>query len=138
MSTPAETRSAARPGALPLSLIAFGAAAGALLRWWLGQAVATTGLPLTTLAINVVGCFLLGALPAVLAGRRSPYLPLMLGPGFLGGFTTVSTWAEQSRELAADGDVGVAGFYIAATLAACAAAAIAGRLVAHSTKGPVR
>ena len=127
-----------RAGALPLLLVALGAAVGALLRWWLGRATADTDVPWVTLAINVGGCFLLAALPAVVAVRRSPHLPLLLGPGFLGGFTTVSSWTEESRALAVDGAVGAAGFYVVATLATCVVAAVAGRLLAGSSHGPAR
>ena len=125
-------------GALPLLLVALGAAVGALLRWWLGLATSEAHVPWTTFTINVVGCFLLAALPAAGAVRRSPHLLLLLGPGFLGGFTTVSAWAEESRDLAADGAVGAAGFYVVATLATCVVAAVAGRLLAGSSHGPAR
>lgn len=138
MTTPDETAPArgTRTGALPLSLVALGAAAGALLRWWLGLATSDADFPWVTLAINVSGCFLLAALPALHAVRRSPHLPLLLGPGFLGGFTTVSAWAEETRGLAADGEAAAAGFYVVATLATCVVAAVAGRLLAGSAGGP--
>ena len=140
MTTPDEPIPAkgGHAGALPLLLIALGAAVGALLRWWLGRATAPSDFPWVTFAINVVGCFLLASLPAMVAVRRSPHLAHLLGPGFLGGFTTVSAWAEESRDLAADGAVGAAAFYVAATLATCAAAAVAGRLLARSATGPAR
>ena len=60
-------------------------------------------------AINVVGAFVLGVLPALAVVRRSRSVALALGPGVLGGFTTVSAWAGQVRELADDGHVGLAG-----------------------------
>lgn len=122
-------------GAVALLVVAFGAAAGALLRWRIGTASADTSFPWSTLTINVVGCFLLGSLPAVSTLRRSPYLPLLLGPGLLGGFTTVSTWAVESRDLVADAHAGTAGLYVAATLVSCLGAAAAGRLVVGSTVG---
>ncbi len=117
--------------AVPLVAVALGGAAGALLRWGLAESVdAASAFPWVTFAINVAGCFVLAALPAVGAVRRSPGWTLFLGPGVLGGFTTVSSWAHESRALAADGDVALAGLYVAGTLAACVAAAVAGRLLA--------
>jgi CrcB protein len=53
-----------------------------------------------------------------------------LGPGVLGGYTTLSTYAEQGRALLADGRAGLAAAYLLGTLAAClVAVTIAGRLV---------
>ena len=121
-----------------LLLVALGAGVGSLLRWWLGSAVGETGFPWATMAINISGCFLLAAMPAVSALRRWPSLLVLLGPGLLGGFTTVSTWALESRELAADGNTAAAGSYVAATLLACLGAAAAGRLVVRLAPGPVR
>jgi len=119
--------------------VALGAAIGALLRWGLGRAgPGDHGFLWVTLGINVAGCFLLAALPAVGAVRRSPHLSVLLGPGILGGFTTVSAWAEESRDLAADGATGAAGVYVAATLASCLAAAVAGRLLVRSVTGPTK
>ena len=89
---------------MPLVAVALGGAAGALLRWGLAESVdAAAAFPWVTFAINVAGCFVLAALPAVGAVRRSPGWTLFLGPGVLGGFTTVSSWAHESRALAADG-----------------------------------
>lgn len=135
MTTPV----AARPGALgaarPLVLVAVGGAAGALLRWGVGEVAGhADGFAWTTFAVNVVGCFVLAALPAVDAVRRSPGWTLFLGPGLLGGFTTVSTWAQESRALAADGDIVLVGAYVAATLLSCLIAATAGRLLTRRAR----
>lgn len=121
--------SGARPSLPLLLLVALGAAAGAVLRWALDTALPAPDLPWTTLAINVSGAFALGALPVVV--RRSHAAAVALGPGLLGGFTTVSTWALQVRDLAAADRVGLAGLYLGGTLAAALAAAHLGRRLAH-------
>jgi CrcB protein len=54
--------------------------------------------------------------------RRHPLLPPLLGTGLLGGFTTLSTWSEETRSLVAHGHTAAAGGYVVATLAACLAA----------------
>ena len=110
--------------------VAFGGAVGALLRWWLGEAVPDGGgFPWTTFAINVSGSFLLATLPALAVVRRRPVLPVFLGTGVLGGYTTLSTYAEQGRALLADGRTALATAYLAGTLLAClAAVAVAHRL----------
>lgn len=117
------------PG-LVLLVVAAGGAAGALGRW-----AATTlfieagGFPWTTFTVNVVGSFLLAWLGLRPVVRRHPLWWPALGPGVLGGFTTLSAYSEQTRALLASGATGVATAYVAGTLLAClAAVAVAGRL----------
>ena len=108
---------------------AVGGAAGALLRYLLGEVAPDgSGFPWTTFAINVVGSFLLALLPLLTVVRRHRAVAVALGPGVLGGFTTLSTYAEQGRGLLADGDVALALTYLVGTLLAClAAVALASR-----------
>ena len=116
----------------PLLLaVAAGGAAGAVLRWSLGEVLADgSGFPWTTFAINVSGSFLIALLPAVSAVRSRPVLAAGLGPGLLGGWTTLSAYAEQGRALWSDGDGPLAAAYLLGTLVAClAAVALASRLV---------
>ncbi|MCW2797614.1 CrcB family protein [Nocardioides sp.] len=114
------------PAPLPrlLLAVAAGGAVGALMRWSLGQAVPDgSGFPWTTFGINVVGSLTLALLPAWAAIRRSQTLAVAAGPGLLGGFTTLSAYAEQSRSLLGDGRTTLAGAYLLGTLAACLVAA---------------
>lgn len=103
-----------------IAVVAVGGAVGALMRYALTVSFPdpSDGFPWTIFAVNVVGCFLLALLPAVAAVRRHPHLPPLLGTGVLGGFTTLSTYAEQSRALVADGHAGTAAAYVVGTLAA--------------------
>ncbi len=89
-------------------LIAGGGAAGAVLRYaisgWV-QRLANGSFPLGTLFVNVTGCLLIGVLNAIFAG---PYLireeyRIALTIGFLGGFTTFSTFGWETLALASDG-----------------------------------
>ncbi|WP_175539575.1 fluoride efflux transporter FluC [Nocardioides exalbidus] len=114
-----------------LAVVAVGGALGAVLRFAIDSAAPGTLLPWPTLAINVVGAFLLGALPALGAVRRSHRVAAFLGPGVLGGFTTVSAWVGQVRSLADDGHVALAGTYLAVTLGAGLLAAAVGQRLAH-------
>lgn len=114
-----------------LLLVAAGGALGAVLRHLVDTA-ATPGLfPWPTLAINVAGAFALGILPALAVVRRSRRVALAVGPGLLGGFTTVSAWAGQVRDLADTGHADLAGLYLAVTLAAGLLAAALGHRIAH-------
>jgi fluoride exporter len=118
-----------RPGHRGLVMVALGGAVGGTLRWWLGDLVPDgDGFPWTTLAVNVTGSLALALLPAIALARRRRSLALFLGPGLLGGYTTLSTYAEQGRAMLADGRVGLAAAYLLGTLAACLlSVSIAGR-----------
>jgi CrcB protein len=79
-------------------LIALGGAAGAVCRFLVGaaarQAMSGVPLPIGTLAVNLLGCLLIG----ILFGGTPPWLGrpevrAALGVGFLGAFTTFSTFA---------------------------------------------
>ncbi|WP_165872990.1 fluoride efflux transporter FluC [Nocardioides jejuensis] len=108
------------PQPLFLLAAAVGGALGALARWGVDTTwPAGTGFPWGTLTINVTGSFLLALLPAFAVVRRHAVLPVLLGTGLLGGWTTLSTYANQSRALLAHGSSDLAFSYMAATLIAC-------------------
>lgn len=63
--------------------------------------------PYGTLAVNVIGCFLIGLLGGLAENRQlfNPEVRLFLMVGFLGGFTTFSTFGYEVLAVARDGDV---------------------------------
>lgn len=86
---------------------------GTLLRYWMSGWVARRfgeTFPLGTLIVNVVGCFLIGFLFYVLYERflTSDTLRTVLFIGFLGGFTTFSSFGLQTFTLVRDGEFGLA------------------------------
>jgi len=88
-------------------------ALGALLRYALGDIVARAGYGpswLPTLVINVLGCFLIGLVDRLaLSGFIGPAARLAIVVGFLGAFTTFSTYAREVVTLGAARDfVGMA------------------------------
>ena len=94
-------------------LIGIGGFCGAIARYavdtWISDAVRTP-YPWGTLAINVTGSFALGLLFALTA-ERGPLpedLRLPLGVGFLGAYTTFSTFALESLRLADSGSSSLA------------------------------
>ena len=116
--------------------VAAGGAVGATLRWWLGDVVHDGGgFPWTTFTINVTGSLALALLPAFAAVRERPLLAVGLGPGLLGGYTTLSTYAEQGRALIADGRTGLAAAYLLGTLGVCL---VAVTVADHWSSGPDR
>ena len=84
--------------------------------------------PTVTFAENIVGAFLLGVV--LVALLRSPRLSMRWRPfmatGVLGSFTTFSNVSVQILELTAEGRVGTAALYVAASLAVGLGAAAAG------------
>lgn len=108
-----------------LGAVAVGGAVGAALRFTLGELAGDgAGFPWTTFTINVTGAFLLALLPAFSAVRRSRTLAVGLGPGVLGGYTTLSATSEQSRSLLDQGRPALAAAYLLGTLAACLVAVV--------------
>ena len=82
----------------PTLLVGLGGVAGALARHLLGERIEEN--TADTLAVNVLGSFLLGVLVAVPAGSD---LLLAAGTGFCGAFTTFSTFAYETVRLAESG-----------------------------------
>ena len=121
---------------MPLTLaIALGGAAGTLLRWWIGgiaQAASAT-LPVGTLAINVLGSFVLGFLaPYLLETSASPALRLALTVGLCGGFTTFSTFSYETARLIDGGSWGRAALYASASVLLSLVATFAGMAAARA------
>ncbi|GAB3247767.1 hypothetical protein GCM10027425_03810 [Alteromonas gracilis] len=103
----------APPLRLALPAVMLGGAMGALARHGVDVLVQPTGIPWGTLGINLLGSALLALLPALAVVRRRPVLAVGLGAGVLGGFTTMSAFADQTRELLATGHVAAAATYVA-------------------------
>ena len=103
-----------------IALIAAGGAVGAVLRYGLSgwtQKLANGPFPTGTLAVNVVGCGLIGLAAAYFAGPqliREEYRVALL-IGILGAFTTFSTFGLETINLAGDGRLGLAALNVLAS-----------------------
>lgn len=83
--------------------------------------------PAGTLAVNVIGCFLMGGLLAwAIKNPMSSEMRAFLAVGLLGGFTTFSAFAGESLEMLQRGAVLPALGYAAASVAGCLASCAAG------------
>ena len=121
----------------PWLLVAVGGALGALSRYAVDRAFAALlGYPtaISTFSINIIGAFLLGVFVAASAGYSQPTLGvrLFLATGFLGSYTTFSTLAVATTQLAESGDVTRATLNILGSMAVGLAAAFAGRAVGRA------
>ncbi|WP_319528940.1 fluoride efflux transporter CrcB [uncultured Cohaesibacter sp.] len=102
--------------------VALGGAAGASLRHLVGMMALRSfgsGFPYGTFICNVVGSFLMGLLIHLLAVKfhASTEIRLLLTTGLLGGFTTFSTFSLDVVTLTERGQMGIALFYVALSLA---------------------
>ena len=101
-----------------LLCIALGGGAGAYARYRLSRAIyarAGRRFPWGTLAVNLAGSFALGLVLPQLASDASP-LRALVTVGFLGAFTTFSTFAAEAVALLEDGRRRRAAGYVAASL----------------------
>jgi len=110
--------------------ICLGGAAGTgaryLLTLGLRQALGT-GFPYGTLAVNVLGSFLLGLLLQIPVGPSFPEtLRLALATGVMGGFTTYSAFNQETLTFARDGAWPLAGLNLGLTVVSCLAAGLLG------------
>ncbi len=118
-----------------LAAIAAGGALGAPARYGVARVVPVTPgeLPWATLATNVTGSLALGVVLVLLLERFPPsrYLRPSLATGFLGAYTTYSTFAVETVMLVHDGHPTIAIAYTAASITAGLAAAWAGIAIAR-------
>jgi len=111
-----------------------------LARWAVAEALprSSGGWPWATLAVNLVGCLLIGVLLAVLSARRpdDEHLRTFLGAGVLGGFTTFSAFAVEVADLLRVGAPGIAAGYVAVSVLGGLIAVAVGIRVGGLVEGP--
>jgi CrcB protein len=112
---------------------AVGTAARYLLSLWLLHALGPA-FPYGTLAVNVIGSFLLGVI--MQAGLDttllSPTARIVLGTGVMGGFTTYSTFNYETLQYVQAGAWAMAGLNVTLTLFVCLAAGALGVAVTRA------
>ncbi len=99
--------------------VAIGGAIGASARYLTGvvtMRLMGPGFPWGTLAVNVVGSFLMGVLVVVLAHKDATRMAPFLMTGVLGGFTTFSAFSLDTVAMLERGQTMWAAFYVAASV----------------------
>ncbi len=118
---------------MTILLLALAGGLGAGLRFMVDgliRAKARTALPVGTMLINISGSLLLGLLTGLVAGHYTDSdVGLILGTGFLGGYTTFSTANFETVRLVQARRTGLAVINAAGTMLACVLAAAAGTAV---------
>jgi CrcB protein len=108
-------------------LVGAGGALGAMARFGFSQFINRLwpfAFPFGTLLINIIGSVLMGMVVGALARFAPPMAPelrFFISVGFLGGFTTFSSFSLDTVSLLERGEVGQAALYVALSVVVCVA-----------------
>jgi CrcB protein len=102
-------------------MIGIGGALGSIVRFSVGTYIGSrlgVRFPYGTLVINITGSFLIGVVLTVLGARAdwSPYWRYLVPIGFLGGYTTFSSFEYETLRTIQDGQIGLGLLYVAASV----------------------
>jgi fluoride exporter len=117
--------------------VVIGAIPGALLRFVVtSEAVVFEGLPVSVLIINILGSFILGFTMAGVTklGYSAEFVPL-IGVGFCGSLTTMSSFAYETVNLLDTAKLGLLGLNIALNVGLSIGAIITGQAVINVIAG---
>ncbi len=110
---------------------------GAVFRYWIDGWVSRVtggGFPWGTFVVNMTGCFLIGFATTILTERLRvhPIVRTAVTIGFIGAYTTFSTFAYESLRQLQDGAFGIALVNVAASVVGGIVAAWAGVVVGRA------
>jgi CrcB protein len=117
--------------------VGIGGGVGAISRFVVGKQIARlwgTSFPYGTLVINLTGALIIGFLLTLLTERTvsDPFWRLLLVTGFLGGYTTFSSYTYESMQLIQDGRWGAGLLYVGGSNLAGLLCCAAGMAIARS------
>ena len=122
---------------LNVLLVALGGAIGSVSRYlvggWVTSVSRSVNFPVGTLTVNLVGCFVIGFL-SQLAETRDVFTPearAFLFVGLLGGFTTFSSFGNETVNLMRAGELTYALVNIGANVVFGLALVYVGRMLAY-------
>lgn len=110
-----------RTNLLKYLMVGIGGFLGSILRFWVGSYIGSrmgTRFPYGTLVINITGSFLVGLAFALLTARTqwSPNWRYLIPIGFIGGYTTFSSFEYETLRTMQDGQVGLGLLYVATSV----------------------
>ena len=118
---------------MKVALVGLAGAAGALARYGLGVAVGVRSFPWATLGINLTGSFVLGLVLTMGIQRGWPETTTVpIAVGFLGAYTTFSTFSFETYTLLRTDRAAVAMTYVAISMVGGIAAAALGYATARA------
>ena len=110
-----------------LLFVFLGGGAGSILRYMVSRWLNTSFFPWGTLAVNIIGCFLVSLFGTWIARQSLPTdLRLLMVVGLCGGFTTFSTFGNEAMTMLRNGYLLLSFIYIFLSVAAGIAAAYIG------------
>ena len=112
-------------------LVALGGACGSVARYLLSKLMqdnALSNFPFGTMTVNILGCLLIGMVYGLAENNISinPALKLLLTVGFCGGFTTFSTFMNESLSLLRADSAAMMALYVGGSVALGLLAVFAG------------
>lgn len=123
---------------LTIALVAIGSAAGGMARFFVSGAVARAVgeiFPWGTMVVNVTGAFAIGVLAVLARSQTSlanPEVWLLAVTGFLGSYTTVSSFSLLTLAMARTGNTRRAVANVVLSLGLCLSAVAIGMLLAST------
>jgi fluoride exporter len=118
-------------------VVAIGGVVGSSARWFVGTLLggrAPEGIPWPTLAVNVIGCLLIGIASRRIERNTTSWS--FVATGVLGGFTTMSALAVELDRFADTGRTGVAAGYLGLTFTAGLVSVLIGERVGQRAVPP--
>ena len=117
-------------------LIAFGGALGSMARYWVGSTIAGrmgTKFPYGTFVINITACMIIGFSLTFLAKRAdlNPAWRFLVPVGFIGAYSTFSTYEWETLSTIRTGAFLLAAFYAVSSLILGLAAVWGGSVIAE-------
>jgi fluoride exporter len=126
-------------GVWALLAVALGSALGGMARYWLGTLIdrrSDGSWPTGTLVVNFSGAFCIGLASAILGTDELTSLPwALLVTGFLGSYTTVSSFSLQTLLIARQGRVFRAVMHVGLSVTGCLLAAVVGMVAGQWIMG---